>query len=35
MIGVSVDVSTTHSLPEEFLASIKKDEVLLYERERS
>ena len=35
LIGVPVDVSTTSSLSEDFRASIKKDEVLLYERERS
>ncbi len=32
LVGVPVDVSTTPSLSEDFLASIKKDEVLLYER---
>lgn len=32
LIGVPVDVSTTSSLSDDFLASIKKDEVLLYER---
>lgn len=35
LIGVPVDVSTTPSLSEDFLASIKNDEVLLYEREES
>lgn len=35
LIGVPVDVSTTPSLSEDFRASIKKDEVLLYEREGS
>lgn len=33
LIGVPADVSTTSSLSEDFLASIKKDEVLLYERQ--
>lgn len=32
-LGTSVDVATTGSLSEEFLASIRKDEVLLYERQ--
>lgn len=32
LIGVPVDVSTTPSLSEDFLAAIKKDEMLLYER---
>lgn len=32
-LGTPVDVATTGSLSEKFLASIRKDEVLLYERQ--
>lgn len=34
-LGTSVDVATTASLSDDFLSSIKRDEVLLYERQKN